>query len=98
MSKKFDFENYIDCLIKIIPLNVAALSAMSLYRIFFFFYFKNIPTFGHSTEIFKAFVLGLRFDLSTLAYINSFVILIFTAFLFIKKSKITQKISMDYNL
>ncbi|MDR3306644.1 MAG: sulfatase-like hydrolase/transferase [Endomicrobium sp.] len=91
MSKKFDFENYIDCLIKIIPLNVAALSAMSLYRIFFFFYFKNIPTFGHFTEIFKAFVLGLRFDLSTLAYINSFVILIFTAFLFIRNLRLFKK-------
>jgi hypothetical protein len=35
-------------------------------------------------DIFKAFVLGFHFDLSTLAYINSFGILIFTIFLLIK--------------
>ncbi|MDR2251882.1 MAG: sulfatase-like hydrolase/transferase [Endomicrobium sp.] len=91
MSKKFNFENYIDCVVKIIPLNVAALTAMTLYRIFFFFYFKNIPLFGHFRDIFKTFVLGFRFDLSTLAYINSFVILIFTIFLLIKNLRLFKK-------
>jgi phosphoglycerol transferase MdoB-like AlkP superfamily enzyme len=91
MSKKFNFENYIDCVIKIIPVNVAALTAMTLYRIFFFFYFKNIPLFGHFRDILKTFVLGFRFDLSTLAYINSFVILIFTIFLLIKNLRLFKK-------
>ena len=91
MSKKFNFENYIDCVVKIIPLNVAALAAMSLYRIFFFFYFKNIALFGHFRDIFKAFVLGLRFDLSILAYINSFVILIFTILLLIRNLMLFKK-------
>ncbi|MDR1104333.1 MAG: sulfatase-like hydrolase/transferase [Endomicrobium sp.] len=91
MSKKFNFENYIDCVVKIIPLNVAALAAMTLYRIFFFFYFKNIPLFGHFRDIFKAFILGLRFDLSILAYINSFVILIFTTLLLIRNLRLFKK-------
>jgi phosphoglycerol transferase MdoB-like AlkP superfamily enzyme len=91
MSKQFNFENYIDCVLKIIPINIAALMTMSLYRIFFFFYFKNISSVGHFTDIFKAFVLGLRFDLSTLAYINSFVIFIFTAFLFIRNLIVFKK-------
>jgi phosphoglycerol transferase MdoB-like AlkP superfamily enzyme len=91
MSKKFNFENYIDCVVKIIPLNVAALAAMTLYRIFFFFYFKNIPLFGHFRDIFKAFILGLHFDLSILAYINSFVILIFTTLLLIRNLRLFKK-------
>jgi phosphoglycerol transferase MdoB-like AlkP superfamily enzyme len=91
MSKKFNFENYTDCVVKIIPLNVAVLAAMTLYRIFFFFYFKNIPLFGHFRDIFKAFILGLRFDLSILAYINSFVILIFTTLLLIRNLRLFKK-------
>ncbi|MDR2811579.1 MAG: sulfatase-like hydrolase/transferase [Endomicrobium sp.] len=91
MSKKFSFENYIDCVVKIIPLNVAALAAMTLYRTFFFFYFKNIPMVGHFRNIFKAYVLGLRFDLSILAYINSFVILIFMILLLIRNLKLFKK-------
>ncbi|MDR2644812.1 MAG: LTA synthase family protein [Endomicrobium sp.] len=91
MSKKFNFENYIDCIVKIIPLNVAAVAAMTLYRMFFFFYFKNIALFGHFIDIFKAFVLGLRFDLSILAYINSFVILIFTILLLIRNLILFKK-------
>ncbi|MDR2351459.1 MAG: sulfatase-like hydrolase/transferase [Endomicrobium sp.] len=91
MSKKFNFENYIDCVVKIIPLNIVALTAMTLYRIFFFFYFKNIPLFGHFKDIFRAFVLGLRFDLSILAYINSFVIFIFTILLLIRNLGLFKK-------
>jgi phosphoglycerol transferase MdoB-like AlkP superfamily enzyme len=91
MSKQFNFGNYIDCVFKIVPINIAALVAMSLYRIFFFFYFKNISTVGHFRDIFKSFVLGLRFDLSTLAYINSFVIFTFTVFLFIKNLIVFKK-------
>jgi phosphoglycerol transferase MdoB-like AlkP superfamily enzyme len=91
MSKKFNFEKYIDCVVKIIPLNVTILVTMSLYRIFFFFYFKSIPLLGHFRDIFKAFVLGLRFDLSTLAYINSFIIFIFTIFLLIKNLRLFKK-------
>jgi len=91
MSKKFNFENYIDCVVKIIPLNVAALAVMTLYRIFFFFFFKNIALFGHFRDIFNAFVLGLRFDLSILAYINSFVILIFTILLLIRNLRLFKK-------
>jgi phosphoglycerol transferase MdoB-like AlkP superfamily enzyme len=91
MSKKFNFENYINCVAKIIPLNVTMLATMTLYRIFFFFYFKNIPLFKHFRDIFKAFVLGLRFDLSILAYINSFVILTFMILLLIRNLKLFKK-------
>ncbi|MDR2395872.1 MAG: sulfatase-like hydrolase/transferase [Endomicrobium sp.] len=91
MSKQFNFENYIDCVFKIIPINIAALVAMSIYRVFFFFFFKNVSTVGHFRDIFKAFVLGLRFDLSTLAYINFFVIFIFIAFLFIRNLIVFKK-------
>jgi phosphoglycerol transferase MdoB-like AlkP superfamily enzyme len=91
LSKQFNFENYIDCVFKIIPINIAALVAMSIYRVFFFFFFKNVSTVGHFRDIFKAFVLGLRFDLSTLAYINFFVIFIFIAFLFIRNLIVFKK-------
>ena len=85
MIKEYNFEKYFDCILKIIPLTIIALAAMTVYRIFFFFHFADFSTLGGLYGyIFKAFWLGLRFDLSVLAYINSFAILIFTLFLFIK--------------
>ncbi|MDR1474103.1 MAG: sulfatase-like hydrolase/transferase [Endomicrobium sp.] len=88
MSKSYNFENYTNCLLKIIPLNIAAIVAMTLYRIFFFFYFKDISLFVHFTEIVRAFILGFRLDLSALAYLNSIVILIFTALLLVKNLRV----------
>jgi hypothetical protein len=89
MTKIFDFEKYFDCLIKIIPLNLAALAAMTIYRVIFVIYFQNSQSFRELYKyIFKSFFLGLRFDLSTLAYVNSLVILIFTVFLIIRNIKL----------
>ncbi|MDR3275376.1 MAG: LTA synthase family protein [Endomicrobium sp.] len=92
MRKAFNFEKYFDCLLKIIPLNTAAFAATTIYRIFFFFYFKNISSLkGFYGYIFKAFLLGMRFDLSMLAYINALVIIIFTVFLIIRNLKLFKK-------
>lgn len=89
MVKEFNFEKYFDCILKIIPINFVALIAMTLYRVFFFFYFADFVTLNAMTGyILKSFWLGLRFDLSVLAYINSFVILIFTLFLLIRNLKV----------
>ncbi|MDR2426183.1 MAG: LTA synthase family protein [Endomicrobium sp.] len=89
MVKEYNFEKYFDCLLKIVPINIAALAAMTAYRVFFLFYFADFGSLkGLYIDIFKAFVLGLRFDLSVLAYLNSFVILIFTVFLFLRNLKV----------
>jgi hypothetical protein len=45
MSKVFNFENYVDCVVKIIPLNVAALTAMTLSRIFLLQKYSTVWTF-----------------------------------------------------
>ncbi|MDR1196582.1 MAG: LTA synthase family protein [Endomicrobium sp.] len=89
MVKEYNFEKYFDCLLKIVPINIAALAAMTVYRIFFFFYFADFGSLkGLYGYVFKSFFLGLRFDLSVLAYINSVVILIFTFFLFLRNLRI----------
>lgn len=80
--KKYDFEKYFDCLLKIIPLNIIALIALTLYRVFFFLHFADFSTLhGMTGYILKAFWLGFRFDLSVLAYVNSVVIVILTLLL-----------------
>ncbi|MDR3071016.1 MAG: sulfatase-like hydrolase/transferase [Endomicrobium sp.] len=89
MINFFNFEKYFDCLIKIIPLNIVALATMTIYRLFFFLYFQNVSSLkGLYCYILKAFILGARFDLVILAYINSIVVLIFTVFLLIKNLKL----------
>ncbi|MDR1522806.1 MAG: sulfatase-like hydrolase/transferase [Endomicrobium sp.] len=83
--KTFNFEKYVDCIIKIIPLNVAIFLMMTLYRLFFFFYFKNgLALDGLYNSLFKSFLLGARLDIATLAYINLFVAFMFSIFLVIK--------------
>ncbi|MDR2066597.1 MAG: sulfatase-like hydrolase/transferase [Endomicrobium sp.] len=83
--KTFNFEKYVDSIIKIIPLNIIMFLMMTLYRVFFFLYFKNgLVLDGLYSSLFKSFLLGARFDISILAYINLLAILLFTVFLLIK--------------
>ncbi|MDR1418345.1 MAG: LTA synthase family protein [Endomicrobium sp.] len=83
--KTFNFEKYVDCILKIIPLNIAIFLMMMFYRVFFFFYFKNgLALDGLYGSLFKSFLLGMRLDLCILAYINLFVIFVFSVFLIIK--------------
>ena len=86
MIKTFCFEKYLDCLIKIIPLNLAALVLLTIYRLFFFLYFARFQESALSfSDIFGAFWLGFRYDLSILAFINMLPMLIWT-FLLIFRS------------
>ncbi|MCL2390421.1 MAG: sulfatase-like hydrolase/transferase [Endomicrobia bacterium] len=85
MVKLYNFEKYFDCLLQIVPINIAALALMTIYRLFFFFYFADFGSLsGLYGDVFKAFFLGLRFDISVLAYVNILAVLIFTVFLAIK--------------
>ncbi|MCL2335155.1 MAG: LTA synthase family protein [Endomicrobia bacterium] len=94
--KKYTFDKYFDCLLNMIPLNVAALAAMTLYRVFFFFYFADFNTLhGMRGYVLKAFWLGMRFDLSVLAYINSAVIVILLL-LFLFSSRTAFKAAMHF--
>ncbi|MDR1696255.1 MAG: sulfatase-like hydrolase/transferase [Endomicrobium sp.] len=86
MVKTYNFEKYFDCLLQIVPINISALALMTVYRFFFFLHFSGSSSFsGFYGDIFKAFFLGLRFDISVLAYVNILPVLIFTVFLAVKR-------------
>ena len=88
MNRQYDFEKYFDCILKLVPLNAAALLAMTIYRVWFFFHFSTGRSFsGFYCDVFKSIWLGFRFDISVLAYINALPILILTLFLLIKNAK-----------
>jgi phosphoglycerol transferase MdoB-like AlkP superfamily enzyme len=56
---------------KLILMNVLFLALMSLFRVGFFFYFADASGFkGLYGYLIQAFILGSRFDLSAVAYIN----------------------------
>ncbi len=89
MAKTYNFEKYFDSLVKIIPINLAALTAMTLYRVFFFLHFADFSTLhGYYGDVFKAFFLGFRFDLSVLAYVNMLPVLIFTLLLLFRSLRL----------
>ncbi|MCL2485004.1 MAG: sulfatase-like hydrolase/transferase [Endomicrobia bacterium] len=88
MVRNYNFEKYFDCLLQIVPINIAALVLMTIYRFFFFFYFADFSSLsGLYGDVFRAFFLGFRFDLSVLAYINILPVLIFTVFLAVRDLK-----------
>jgi phosphoglycerol transferase MdoB-like AlkP superfamily enzyme len=60
---------------------------MSVYRLVFFLYYgKSVDLQGLSFDIFRAFYMGARFDLSALAGINAPIALIFIILLIIGQS------------
>jgi len=71
--------------IKLISLNLAFLFLMSVYRLVFFLYYgKGIDFSGLGPDIFKAFYMGVRYDLAVISYVNmpvvlSFIIIMFAA-------------------
>jgi phosphoglycerol transferase MdoB-like AlkP superfamily enzyme len=71
---KTGFGQVIETIKKLIVLNGIFLILMSLYRSFFFVYFANFAELkGLYTYVLKAFLLGARYDLAIIAYINSLV-------------------------
>ena len=86
MEEKFNFNVIINGFFILIPINIAVLFLLSVYRFFFFFYFANFSELsGLSFYVIKAFWLGFRFDLSIVAYINSVITLLFVICLFVQK-------------
>ncbi|MDR2772283.1 MAG: sulfatase-like hydrolase/transferase [Elusimicrobiota bacterium] len=73
-----------DTLLKLVELNLVFLLLMSAWRLIFFLYYGQGDNFlGLGRDIFSAFMMGFRFDLSVIAILNSVVVIIFIV-LFIK--------------
>jgi phosphoglycerol transferase MdoB-like AlkP superfamily enzyme len=73
--------------LKIIFVNLFFLLFMSAYRFIFFIHFgKGIDLHSFGLDIFKAFFMGARLDLSIIAMINAPVSFIFVAILILGKS------------
>lgn len=73
---------------RLITLNVIFVSIMMLYRIMFISYYSNWFSLLRSLiDLCKAFILGIRYDLAILAYMNLFVIICFIIFWFIGNQK-----------
>ncbi len=65
---------------------------MTLYRIIFTFYYSggasNLVPLG---DLFKAFILGVRYDTAVIAYINSLITVLFVLFWFVGSQKLFIK-------
>lgn len=74
-------------LLRLLSLNLIFLFLMSVYRfVFFIYYGKGIDFSGLGFDIFKAFYMGVRYDLAVLSYLNMPVVLSFIVVLFAAKS------------
>ncbi|MDR0823165.1 MAG: sulfatase-like hydrolase/transferase [Endomicrobium sp.] len=81
-----------EILLKIVCLNLVFLGIMSLYRLIFFLYYKKgVDLTGFGADIFKAFCMGFRFDLSVIAGINAPAALVFIMLFLIGKSNSFSK-------
>ena len=76
MPDKITFQHVTLTVKKLLVFNCLFLAFMSLFRVFFFLCYSGGENFsGLHRLLFESFFLGLRFDLSTVAYINILVTL-----------------------
>lgn len=77
MEERFNSNLIFNSFLILIPVNLLMLLFITLYRFVFFIYFADFSTLGAlKIYVFKAFIMGLRFDMSVMAYINAPVTLI----------------------
>ena len=77
---------------KILCLNFIFLLIMSLNRIIFTFYYSKISELTpYFNDLIQAFILGIRYDMAVLGYINTVVSLAFVVFWFINGKKLFLK-------
>lgn len=77
MEERFNSNLVFNSFLILIPVNLFIIFLMTLYRLFFLFYFGDFSVLSASKiYVLKAFFMGLRFDMSIMAYINAPVTLI----------------------
>ncbi len=76
MNKYLPFGAVIDSVKKLLLANAVFLLLMSVFRLVFFVYYGGLKTSsGLWIYVFKAFYMGVRFDLGVVAYVNMLVVL-----------------------
>jgi len=89
MEERFNSNLIFNSFLILIPINAFMLFLMTLYRFVFFLYFADFSTVGTlKIYILKAFLMGLRFDMSVMAYINAPITLILIFCLLLKNYSI----------
>ncbi len=77
---------------RIITLNVMFALIMTVYRIIFTLYYSNVSDLlPYKGDLINAFILGVRYDVAVLAYINSLVTLYFIIFWLLGNQKLFIK-------
>ncbi len=76
MNNKISFATIINTVIRLVALNAAVLLVMTLCRVVFFVHFGHSMQFaGLWHYVIRAFMLGMRFDLVQVAWVNALVLL-----------------------
>lgn len=85
MEERFNFNVILNSFLIIVPINVFIIFIMTVYRFVFFLYFADFTVISTlKIYVLKAFWMGLRFDLSVIAYINAPITLLFLICLLLK--------------
>lgn len=85
MEERFNFNVILNSFVLIIPINIIILLMLSIYRFIFFIYFADFSVVSSlKLYVLKAFWMGLRFDLSIIAYISAPITLLFIVCLLFK--------------
>ena len=76
---------------KIVFLQVLFLFLMSVFRIVFFYYYNTIENYSlYYNDIFNAFVLGLRIDLTVIGYAQVLPTLVLIILYYLKSKKLNN--------
>lgn len=76
MKNQLSFVVVFRTLLRLAALNAVFLLLMSLFRLVFFLYYGDLSSLdGMGRYVFRAFSLGVRYDLAVIAYVNTLVTL-----------------------
>ncbi len=95
MEERFNFNVILNSFIILIPINIFVILLTTLYRIIFLLFYGDFSSLvGMKMYILKAFIMGFRFDLSVLAYINAPIVLLLIVCLLLRSIKFFKSITV----
>ena len=95
MEERFNFNVILNSFFILIPINLFVLFLTTVYRLIFLLFYGDLSSLlNMKLYVLKAFIMGFRFDLSVLAYINAPITLLLLICLLLRSTNFFKSIAV----
>ena len=95
MEERFNFNVILNSFFILIPINLFVLFLTTVYRLIFLLFYGDLSSLLNiKLYVLKAFIMGFRFDLSVLAYINAPITLLLLICLLLRSTNFFKSIAV----